>query len=85
MFGGQNLYALRLTDRKRDFVNIGNPYGGRLNALQIRIIQELVKDQYPDCRTFPRNDRDFMQVIPWNRARDTQVRPNASAPSIEPY
>lgn len=41
-------------------MNIGHPNG--LNGLQRRLIHQLVRNEFPSCRTFARNDRQFMQV-----------------------
>jgi poly(A)-specific ribonuclease len=43
-----------------DFVNIGQPNG--LNGLQRRLVHQLVRNEFPSCRTFARNSGEFMQV-----------------------
>ncbi|OIW33380.1 CAF1-domain-containing protein [Coniochaeta ligniaria NRRL 30616] len=69
--------------RVRNFVNITNPYGGKLNALQVRMIRELVNDQYAECRAFPRGDRDFMQVVIRDPAREAQDRARVLAEKMD--
>ncbi|KAH7348346.1 ribonuclease H-like domain-containing protein [Rhexocercosporidium sp. MPI-PUGE-AT-0058] len=43
------------------FVNIGSD-AGALNAYQRRLVHQLVRNEFPTLRTFPRNDGYFMQV-----------------------
>lgn len=43
------------------FVNIGSD-AGALNAFQRRLVHQLVRNEFPTLRTFPRNDGYFMQV-----------------------
>ncbi|KAG4430903.1 hypothetical protein IFR05_013615 [Cadophora sp. M221] len=43
------------------FVNIGSD-AGALNGFQRRLVHQLVRNEFPTLRTFPRNDGYFMQV-----------------------
>jgi poly(A)-specific ribonuclease len=43
-----------------DFVNIGHPNG--LNGLQRRLVHQLVRSEFPSCRTSARGGGEFMQV-----------------------
>ncbi|KAK0722799.1 ribonuclease H-like domain-containing protein [Lasiosphaeria miniovina] len=45
------------------FVNISNPYGGRMTSLQIKLIYQLVETEFRMCRAFTRNNNELMQVI----------------------
>ncbi|KAH7419618.1 ribonuclease H-like domain-containing protein [Cadophora sp. MPI-SDFR-AT-0126] len=44
-----------------DFVNIGSD-AGALNGYQRRLIHQMVRNEFPTLRTFPRNDGYFMQI-----------------------
>lgn len=43
------------------FVNIGS-VEGPLNGLSRRLVHQMVRNEFPTLRTFPRNDGYFMQV-----------------------
>jgi len=43
------------------FVNVDNPKGP-LNGFQRRLVHQLVRSEFPQCRCFARSDGSFMQV-----------------------
>lgn len=54
-----------------DYVNIEAP--GGLNGLQRRLVYQLVRNEFPTCRTFPRSGRGFMQVEMLDTLKEAQV------------
>ena len=58
---------------KADFVNVGSE-GGPLNGYQRRLIHQLVKNEFPGCRTFARNDKSFMQIEKTDPKKEVEVR-----------
>ena len=54
------------------FVNIGKD-DGALNAYQRRLIYQLVRIEFPGCRTFARNDGHFMQVEKLDEKKEAEV------------
>jgi poly(A)-specific ribonuclease len=54
-----------------DFVNIGHPNG--LNGLQRRLVHQLVRNEFPSCRTFARGGGEFMQVEILDPVKEAQV------------
>lgn len=44
-------------------LRIENPHGGRLNNLQKRLIHQLVKADFKDCRTYSRSGSAYMEVV----------------------
>ncbi|KAB5558163.1 CAF1 family ribonuclease-domain-containing protein [Coniochaeta sp. 2T2.1] len=54
-------------------VNIRNTHGGRVNALQIRIVAELVKDEYPNCKAFPKAGGEYVQVRLKEKDEDDRI------------
>ena len=57
--GDERLFA-NTKQQELDFVNIGHPDG--LNGLQRRLVHQLVRNEFPSCRTFGRGGGEFMQV-----------------------
>jgi len=61
-----------------DYVNIGNPGENAtehpLDAFQRRLIYQLVRKEFPDLRTFPRNNQTFMRVEKVDVKREEEVR-----------
>ncbi|CZT07489.1 hypothetical protein WAI453_013645 [Rhynchosporium graminicola] len=44
-----------------DFVNVGSD-AGALNGFQRRLVHQMVRNEFPKLRTFPRSDGYFMQI-----------------------
>jgi hypothetical protein len=44
------------------YLNISNPYGGRLTGFQIQLIHHLIEVQFPRCNAQPKHDDMFMQI-----------------------
>ena len=55
------------------FVNIGDPSGGDLNGYQRLLIHQLVQNEYPGYRSFPRGNQSFIQVEKINVKKEAQV------------
>ncbi|RDL34454.1 Ribonuclease H-like protein [Venustampulla echinocandica] len=56
---------------ENDFVNISSE-DGPLNAYQRRLIHQLVRNDFPDLRTFARNEQSFMQVVKVDMLRESE-------------
>ncbi|ESZ92144.1 hypothetical protein SBOR_7475 [Sclerotinia borealis F-4128] len=52
---------LEAKEPKTTFVNVDNPKGP-LNGFQRRLVHQLVRSEFPQCRCFPRLDGSFMQI-----------------------
>jgi len=64
-----------------DYVNIGAP--GGLNGYQRRLVHQLVRNEFPTCRTFARNSGEFMQVEKADAVKEAQVSyPRNSSPLL---
>ncbi len=50
-------------DKEDDYLNISNPYGGRLNNLQTRLIHQLLGSQFPGRLQAFKIDNYFMQIV----------------------
>jgi poly(A)-specific ribonuclease len=60
-----------------DYVNIGHdgiPMEVPLNAFQRRLIYQLVRKEFPACRTYPKNQQTFMRVEKVDLEKEDQVR-----------
>lgn len=44
------------------YLNIRNPYGGRLTGFQIQLVHHLVEGEFPRCKAQPQHDDMFMQI-----------------------
>jgi hypothetical protein len=54
-----------------DYVNVGAP--GGLNGFQRRLVHQLVRNEFPTCRTFARSGGEFMQVEKADPVKEAQV------------
>jgi poly(A)-specific ribonuclease len=54
-----------------DCVNIGAP--GGLSGFQRRIVHQTIRNEFPACRTFGRNDGQFMQVEMLDKDKEERV------------
>lgn len=61
-----------------DFINVGIA-GGHLNGFQRRLIYQLIRNEFPLYRCFPRNNGDFMQIVKTDVAKEAKVTLNPSS------
>ncbi|KAF7891512.1 uncharacterized protein EAF02_001837 [Botrytis sinoallii] len=58
---------------KMTFVNVDNPKGP-LNGFQRRLVHQLVRSEFPQCRCFARLDGSFMQVEKIDHDREAKFK-----------
>ncbi|THV54710.1 hypothetical protein BGAL_0021g00120 [Botrytis galanthina] len=58
---------------KMTFVNVDNPKGP-LNGFQRRLVHQLVRSEFPQCRCFARLDGSFMQVEKIDHDREARFK-----------
>lgn len=56
-------WLLRVKDEDAlAYLNLSNPYGGRLTGFQIQLVHHLTEVEFPRCKAQPKHDDMFVQV-----------------------